>query len=186
MLLKRTRGVKPDNPGAERGRRRQKGIRGLRPIRAMRTRPARARLGWSIALLALTTACTDTRPPTAPTPPPPDRPAGVSAPQGPLPPISGPARVFTYVSSAASPLGVITSASRYVLYDDGTFALQYPGPFEYRGTYTALDGAIRFDFAAHPGGVWQASATLDGGTLAVRYNLDMFLSDFEDAIYRIE
>ena len=155
------------------------------PYQGMLTINTRSRVGTLITVLALTAACTDTRPPTAPTPPRLDTPAGVSVPQGPLPPITGPARVFTYVSSAASPLGVITSVSRYVLYDDGTFALQYPGPFEYRGTYAALDGAVRFDFAAHPGGVWQATATLDGDTLAVRYNLDMFLSDFENAVYRI-
>jgi hypothetical protein len=151
----------------------------------MLTIQSRSRLGLSLALLAVTAACSGAKSPTAPAPPRPDPPAAVSVPQGPLPPITGPARVFTYVSSPVSPLGVITSVSRYVLYDDGTFALQYPGPFEYRGTYTAADGAFGLAFSAHPAGVWQASATLDGGTLTVRYNVDMRLSDFEDAIYRI-
>ena len=78
-----------------------------------------------------------------------------------------------------------TLTSRFVLYDDGRFALQYEQPVgEYRGTYTASDGVVTFNWEGWSvAGPWGAEATLSGDVLNVRYNLIMQLTDFEDADY---
>jgi hypothetical protein len=74
--------------------------------------------------------------------------------------------------------------SRYVLYDDGTFALQFSGLFEYRGTYQELDGRINFDWQGwSAAGPWGASGSLHGDTLDVKYNLVMQMTDFVDGVY---
>ena len=124
--------------------------------------------------------------PTAPTP------TVVPSPQpvppsltGTYPPITGPARVFVYRDSPYPRVAAYTLSSRFVLYDDGHFALQYQYPIgEYRGTYTTSDGAVTFNWeGASVAGAWGAEATLSGDMLSVRYNVIMQLSDFEDANY---
>ncbi len=71
---------------------------------------------------------------------------------------------------------------RYVLYEDGTFGLQYDsgrfGFFEYPGTYSRVGTAFAFEFDGDSR--WQATGTLSGDCLNVAYNLTMALSDFED------
>jgi hypothetical protein len=74
--------------------------------------------------------------------------------------------------------------SRYVLYDDGKFALQFSGLFEYRGTYKESDGTITFEWEGWSVmGPWGATGTLNGDTLDVKYNLVMQLTDFIDGVY---
>ena len=79
--------------------------------------------------------------------------------------------------------------SRYVLYDDGTFALQYlrsQGSFEYRGTYTEANALITFHWQANqdvPAPWRPATGTLTDDSLTVRYDVIMNLDDFEDAVY---
>ena len=145
-----------------------------------------------IALLAPAMACTDSRPPSAPssipqTPSvaPTPVPTPLRAVPG-FPPVSRPARVYGGVESTwatsyhGSPL-----ASRYLLYLDGTFALQYSSAnypfFEYPGTYREENGRIRFDFSDD--GRWSATGTVDDKSLTVKYNDMMIHSDFEDASY---
>jgi hypothetical protein len=78
--------------------------------------------------------------------------------------------------------------SRYVLYEDSTFGLQYVnarwGFFEYTGRYARVNASISLDFDANRP-QWQATATTQGDSLVVTYNLDMMLSDFEDGVYRL-
>ncbi len=79
-------------------------------------------------------------------------------------------------------------SSRYVLYDDGTFALQYSSAnypfFEYRGTYSADNTNIIFHWEGWSvAGPWGATGTLTEDYLSVRYNLIMIHSDFEDGTY---
>jgi hypothetical protein len=80
-------------------------------------------------------------------------------------------------------------ASRYVLFDDGTFALQYlgsQGSFEYHGTYTEANAVITFRWEANQdvAAPWRAAiGTLTDDFLTVRYDLIMQLDDFEDAVY---
>jgi hypothetical protein len=53
--------------------------------------------------------------------------------------------------------------SRYLIYDDGTFALQYASALEYRGTYRGANAVVTFEW--------------EGWSAAVQ------LSDFEDGVY---
>lgn len=158
---------------------------------------AAVRCGALVALLVFATACSDSGSPAAPTskadstdprpstrtPPSPSNPASV-----PFPEVSRPARVYVAVSSPYYPMHGSPLASRYVLYDDGTFALQYSSAnypfFEYRGTYAEADTDIRFNWEGWSvAGPWGATASVAGDSLTVRYNLIMQLSDFEDGVY---
>lgn len=91
-----------------------------------------------------------------------------------------------YASAAALdyPVQSYTLNSRFVLHEDGSFVLQYPH-VEYRGTYSANEGTIVFSWEGwSSAGHWGATGTLHNGTLSVRYNLVMQLSDFENAVYK--
>jgi hypothetical protein len=106
--------------------------------------------------------------------------------QGPPPP-SLPV-VFDRASPHSVPAGV---HSRYLLFEDeGEFALQYgysvggPANSEYAGRFSRSDDSITFLFDGWSmAGPWQATGTLCGDTLIVRYNTVMILSDFEDGTY---
>lgn len=131
-------------------------------------------------LIILSTGCTDsTQPVEPPANPPVEAPAHPPAP--PLP--AGISGVYERTDSDCS-----TLASHYVLYDDKTFALQYANggynSFEYPGRYSRNDSLITFNFN-NPGAPesWEATGTLRGDSLSVRYNLDMILSDFCDGVY---
>jgi hypothetical protein len=105
-----------------------------------------------------------------------------------FPPLSGPSRTFTFDRELAYRVSDYTKHSRFVLYDSGGFVLQYPslGTGEYRGGYTEAGGLITFEWEGwNIGGPWGASATIQNGTLTVRYNDIMLWSDFEDAVYRL-
>jgi hypothetical protein len=146
-----------------------------------------------LALVILASACADSLTPTAPT-----RPIGTTSSQ-PAPPAPSPApefpagprpaRTYLFAGELSYPVHEWTRSSRYVLYEDGTFALQYlqsAGSFEYRGIYTEADTQVVFRFydnqnvSAPWGG---ATGTLLDDLLTVRYDLIMSLDDFEDAAY---
>ena len=97
-------------------------------------------------------------------------------------------RVFVY-ASAPYQVRDYTLASRFVLYDNGTFALQYASGSltpEYRGTYTETDGQVMFTWEGWSvAGTWGATGVLTRDSLAVTYNLIMMMSDFEDATYTV-
>lgn len=98
-------------------------------------------------------------------------------------------RSITYLFSGqlSFPVSGFTTRSRYVLYDNGAFALHYEGiQFVYVGAYRPdEDGRIYLDFGADGAvnGYSDAWGTLNDGLLEVRYNLLMQHSDFEDAAY---
>lgn len=101
-----------------------------------------------------------------------------------FPNLSRPARVYVGINSPDTVYHGSPLASRYVLYDDGTFGLQYSSAnhpfFEYTGTYREVNGVITFDF----GPSWDgATAVLNRNSLRVQYNIRMQMSDFEDGIY---
>ena len=76
-----------------------------------------------------------------------------------------------------------TAASRYVLYENGRFSLQYASlSGEYAGTYLRENGVIAFAFADDSR--WGAVGTIRGDSIEVRYGEIMEHSDFEDAVYR--
>jgi hypothetical protein len=106
--------------------------------------------------------------------------------QASFPPVTGTARVFNFLSQSSYAISGFTTRSRYVLYDNGTFVLQYAdnGGFEYRGRYTEVNSIITFEWEGwSAAGPWGATGTLRGETLTLAYNPVMTLSDFEDAVY---
>jgi hypothetical protein len=123
-------------------------------------------------------------PPPPPTPPPSPTPTPIPTP--PFPPLSGPSRTFIFASQLAFRVSNHTQNSRFVLYDNGAFVLEYvslggPG---YRGGYKDENGVLIFGWEGwSSAGSWGATGTLQGEYLAVQYNLIMQHTDFEDAIY---
>jgi len=102
-----------------------------------------------------------------------------------FPPQSGPSRTFTFDHELNYGVSDYTKHSRFVLYDDGAFALQYPSlSAEYRGAYTESNGNINFQWEGWSlAGPWGATGTVADGSLTVKYNLIMDLSGFENAVY---
>jgi hypothetical protein len=131
-----------------------------------------------VAVLLLSCAC-GAAAPTSPT-----RPTALPTPTA--SPLSG-ARIFTFEHELSSGVSEYTKTSRFVLYDNGTFELQYRTCMcggEYLGRYTETPGSITFEWDGwSAAGPWGASGTLQGDTLTVRYNQIMQLTDFEDAAY---
>jgi hypothetical protein len=79
--------------------------------------------------------------------------------------------------------------SRYVLYDDGSFELQFVsetfGFFAYKGTYIAAANQSALYFAdSNSAGPWTATAQLSGDEMSVKYNDVMMMADFIDGVYK--
>ena len=147
------------------------------------------RCGAFAALLVLASACADSVTPTGPT-----TPTGTTAsaptppPRSDFPAVFRPARIYLFATALSSPVSKWTSGSRYVLYDDGTFALQSTqASFEgYRGTYTETNALITFRWQHDPRAFapWGPSTgTLTDDSLTVRYDPIMLIDEFEDAVY---
>jgi hypothetical protein len=124
-------------------------------------------------------ACSEVTPPIAPSP---RAPTPTSPPPDPtFPPVERPARVYVYVYPSS-----VLPPSRFVFYDDGTFALQYSTInkfFEYPGTYSADGTNITLHFGGAGTGAWGATGTLTDDSFTVKYNDIMQQSDFQDAVY---
>ena len=135
-------------------------------------------------LLVLPIACADAVSPAGPTPRPPQIPPAPVQPAD-FPALLKPGRIFGSPTPLSFPLQPYTVGSRFVLYDDGTFALQYyAGSLEYRGEYAEHNHSITFEWEGwSTAGPWGAVGSLGDRTLTVRFNLVMQMSDFEDAIY---
>jgi hypothetical protein len=142
-----------------------------------------------VGLLLLSAACAGsgltapmaaTQPPAlpAPTPTPPAPPS--------FPPLSGPSRTFIFDHALSYPVSDYTKKSRFVLYDNGAFVLQYPSVgANYRGGYTEAN-VIDFQWeGTSVAGPWGATGTRKGDSLTVQYNQIMQLTDFEDAVYAL-
>ena len=146
------------------------------------------RAGALVALLVVATGCGASSPggPSASTGT--NAVPGPTAPPPTFPTVSGAARIFSFDHELSYAVANYTQKSRFVLYDKGSFVLQYAMcncGGEYRGRYTEANGVITFEWeAASPAGPWGATGTLRGDTLTVQYNSIMQLSDFEDAVYR--
>jgi hypothetical protein len=139
----------------------------------------------AVGLLVLSAACSGWQPtsPTATTQP--ALPLPAPAPSRIFPPLSGPSRTFVFDHALSYRVSGYTETSRYVLYDNGAFVLQYTSG-QYRGKYTEASGAIDFEWeGTSTAGPWGATGTLKGDSLTVQYNLIMQLTDFEDAVYAL-
>ena len=145
--------------------------------------------GTLVGLVVLSIACGRSTP-TAPT----RSSQGPVVPSPPAPPptnfpaLSGLSRTFTFDHELTYRLSDYTKQSRFVLYDNGAFALQYVSlGIEYRGGYTESNGIITFQWEGwSTAGPWGATGTLKDGSLTVQYNLIMQLTDFEDAVYGLK
>lgn len=150
------------------------------------------------AALALTMGCADLTPPVAPrAPPAPSAPTTAAPPAAtpttPAPPFPALARGAEVYEAEPSLYGASAYhggwlASRFVLFGDERFTLQFSSPawgfFEYGGRYARVDSAIAFAFdGASIAGPWQATGTLGGDRLRVKFNDLMEHSDFVSGVY---
>ena len=149
-----------------------------------------------VSILAISASCGGERgAPTAPTAP---SPPSLAQPAGPaenptafvpsFPAVAQAARIYVAARTTFYPYHGSPLASRYVLYEDGKFALQYSSAnypfFEYRGTYTQTGTNLVFDWEGWSvAGPWAATGEVSDETLKVAYNIIMQLSDFEDGVY---
>jgi len=103
--------------------------------------------------------------------------------------LSGPSRTFIFDRELTYPVRDFTRQSRFVLYDNGAFVLDYPSIDNgaYRGQYRNADGVLMFLFEFQGRSVdeaWDdATGTLSGDALTVQYHEIMQHSDFENAVY---
>jgi hypothetical protein len=110
--------------------------------------------------------------------------------------LEGPARTFIFEAELSYRVSDFTRQSRFVLYDNGACVLQYPpsissiyGEGRLPGAYREADGVIMFLFQSSSGRsideAWEdATGTLNGDVLEIRYIEQMQHSDFENAVYR--
>lgn len=144
------------------------------------------RRGAVVVLLMLSVACGSSAP-TSPTgtSQAPAVPSATPQPPTNFPPLAGPSRTFIFDRDLSYPVSNYTRQSRFVLYDNGAFVLQFLGLVaDYRGRYTDANGVMTFEWEGWSvAGPWGATGTVRGNALTVQYNLVMQLSDFEDAVY---
>jgi hypothetical protein len=153
---------------------------------------AAVRRGAAVLLIVLSAACGSSGP-TAPTGS--NESPVLSSPTQPpkinFPPQSGPSRTFVFDRELSYPVRDFTRNSRFVLYDNGAFVLQYPssslGDGRFPGAYQDANGVIMFLFEFNGrsvGSPWDdATGTLTGDSLTVQYEWNMRMADFEDAVY---
>ena len=102
-----------------------------------------------------------------------------------FPALSRPGQI--YVATPGLYASIRNLSSRFVLFTDGTFELQFLGDgeyFAYTGRYQRVDATVTFEWDGwSTAGPWGATGTLTGDQLAVRFNIIMQLSDFLDGTY---
>jgi len=142
--------------------------------------------GSLIGVLMLGLACGTERP-TAPSAVPAPPTTAEPTPQPPQPHPSGePVATYSFSGPLDYPSRGFTTGSQYLLYDNGVFGLRYDAfAHVYLGTYRQDNDTITFRFD----GSWtwdrgDATGTLKGDLLEVRYSDIMQHSDFENAVYR--
>ena len=153
------------------------------------------RVGAVVAVLVCVVACEHSPTPFSPSrvsqPPPSPSPEPAPPPAPPrtpitFPPLSGPSRTFVFDHILMYPVRDYTNQSRFVLFDNGAFALEYPG-FSYPGQYRAAGNVLMFLFQFQGRTVdeaWDdATGRLQGDSLTIEFDLLMQHSDFENAVY---
>jgi hypothetical protein len=141
------------------------------------------RCGTLLAFLLFSVACGNADRPTAPSSLSTQPPSMPQPPPAGQPPLTGPATTYLFSGPLSYQVRDYTTGSKYVLYDNGAFSLQYASlAASYPGTYRQENGRISFDFNAD--GSWDGSGALNADLLEVRYTETMEHSDFENALYR--
>ena len=136
-----------------------------------------------VGLFAVCVACGDQARPTAPSPSPAAPPPPVNV--TPFPPQSGATTTYSFSDVLENDrVSGFTTASSFVLYETGAFYLQYEAfAYRYRGRYEREDRQITFYFSERSHTA-DATGTLKGNLLEVRYSEIMQQSDFENAVYQ--
>jgi hypothetical protein len=145
----------------------------------------------AVVLLTVVFAACGSSTPTSPTGTnsPPVLPPPTPSPRVNFPPLSGPSRTYVFDRELSYPVRDFTRQSRFVLYENGAFALHYPNTeYVYRGGYQVADGILMFLFDSSTGRgdhePWDdATGTLEGDSLAIQYEASMQQADFENALY---
>ena len=106
----------------------------------------------------------------------------------PFPPVTRAARVYVGVDRPESSYHNGPLVSRFVLYDDHAFAMQYASPkwgnFEYLGTYDETNDRVTFYWqGSNRAGPWDAVAVITEESLAVKFSFLNQLNDFYDGLY---
>lgn len=148
---------------------------------------ARESIGVITLAAAVSLGCGDqlsapAGPPERPAPPP----AGPTL--GPWPTATGDVfvRVSPHDASTTAHHGRL--GERFVIGDDGRFALQFnsakSGFFEYPGSHSLVERTFEFAFdARNTAGPWMATGTLRENCMSVEYNIVMWLADFRNGTY---
>ena len=113
-----------------------------------------------------------------------------------LSPVNDTDQVYYFLSPSTYPVVCdnfyCTPRSRYIFRRDGSFVLQfdqyggneYLSGIQYGGRYTKTLDSLSFKWEGwSTAGPWEASGTLKGDILTVKYNMVMTMCDFEDAKY---
>lgn len=135
-----------------------------------------------LSVAALCIACDNPVRPTTPSQPPASSISTSSPPQSPfvVPPLTGPSTSYLYSGQLDHPVNHYTLTSKFVLYENGAFSLQYLSlGGQYTGAYQRDNSRITFRFA----GGGDASGTITSDVLEVRFSLNMQMSDFDNAVY---
>ena len=130
------------------------------------------------------------QPPAPPSAPPPTpQPSPVGSPP-PFPAVSNASAIYVGPEHLYDVFKAYHGSSlptRYVLFSDSTFRLQFAsyrfGVVTYAGRYSRTDTAINFSWETGGGPPWDAVGTLRGDTLDIRYSINMLMSDFIDGAY---
>jgi len=108
----------------------------------------------------------------------------------PFPAVTRPGSVYNEKSRLYAAPTDPSAVSRYVLYDDGTFELQFQnrfGSFAFGGHYQTSNGTVTLAFeGANIVGLWEATASLQNDEMSVMYNEVMVGADFVNGVYARE
>jgi hypothetical protein len=113
--------------------------------------------------------------------------AAATTTQPPPPPQPSGEPVATYVFKGPLDYAIrgFTTGSQYLLYENGVFGLRYDAfAHVYLGTYRQDNANIAFLLHPSTGDRVDATGTLKGDLMEVRYSEIMQHSDFENAVYR--
>ena len=154
------------------------------------TSNARSALGRFALVFVLSVGCMDSVPPVALAGAPVSSPV-VPGPPPAFPPLTRPGEIYASAADLRDPVILVQRwgfATRYLLYEDSTFALQFSsaktGFFAYLGRYLRTDTVMTFNFNdENAAGAWRAVGTLHGDSISVSYNIVMYLADFVDDVY---
>jgi hypothetical protein len=97
-----------------------------------------------------------------------------------------PVATYAFNGPLDYPVRGFTLGTQYILYENGVFGLRYEEPvFLLLGTYRQDNGIITFRFPSSSEDRVDATGTLRGELMEVRYSLILQHSDFENAVYRL-